>query len=402
MAPGRRLLSGSARPARSSATPSSARQERRAGPLELPEYETPSCPLDAQSRRQILDLATQLHSAKYNDQLAGTLKMLEDSVRDVNDNYAERRDELKALQSRRREKGGGDDEANAQERALKATVLKLREVVPELTESSEEAVRDLIDWQVEAEDEKKALREIQAMLEEESREAKVHAEQADPDADLFEVKGPRHFFNEVRDQQTEEYYSKSMYQKYGLNNDYIHFKKLWHDAVHSRDAQPPPVPDATRWFGQQDGGDEAADSDEDLVVAGEVQDFRCPLSMVVMKEPYTSKLCKHSFEKSAILEYLPKNGTSKECPVAGCDKVNNQPSLTLLFFSPLFCLCYIYGQSLQNPMSAIANQIHRNSTRKGATCISTICWSVASSALQLGSLKRKMTTLTRTTTRKAT
>ncbi|KAK7931833.1 hypothetical protein PG985_002545 [Apiospora marii] len=336
MAPGRRILSGSARQSRSSATPSSARQERRAGPLELPEYEAPSCPLDPQSRRQILDLATQQHSAKYSDQLANTLKMLEDSVRDINDNYAERKDELKTLQSKRREKGGGDDEANAQERALKATVLKLREVVPELTESSEEAVRDLIDWQVEVEDEKKALREIQALLEDEAREAKAHAElQADPDADLFEVKGPRHFFNEARDAQTEEYYSKSMYQKYGLNNDYVHFKKLWHDAVHSRDAQPPPVPDATRWFGQQGGGgggDEAGDSDEDLVVAGEVQDFRCPLSMVVMKEPYTSRLCKHSFEKAAILEYLPKNGTSKECPVAGCDK---HPKKSDLYFDDL-------------------------------------------------------------------
>ncbi|KAK8130892.1 hypothetical protein PG984_007330 [Apiospora sp. TS-2023a] len=334
MAPGRRLLSGSARQqSRSSATPSSARQEHRraAGPLELPEYEPPSCPLDNQSRRQILDLATQLHSTKYNDQLANTLKMLEDSVRDINDNYAERKGELKALQARRREKGA--EEANEQERALKATVLKLREVVPELTESSEEAVRDLIDWQVEAEDEKKALREIQALLEDESRQAAVHAEQADPDGDLFEVKGPRHFFNEVREAQTEEYYTKSMYQKYGMNNDYIHFKKLWHDAVHSREEHPPPVPDARRWFDQQGDEEEAAgDSDEDLIVAGEVQDFRCPLSMVVMKEPYTSKLCKHSFEKAAILEYLPKNGTSKECPVAGCDK---HPKKSDLYFDDL-------------------------------------------------------------------
>lgn len=331
MAPGRRLLSGSARQPRSSATPSSARQERRAGPLELPEYETPSCPLDVPSRRQILDLATQQYSTKYHDQLASTLKMLEDSVRDINDNYAERKDELKSRQAKRREKGGGgggDEDANEQERALKATVLKLREVVPELTESSEEAVRDLIDWQVEVEDEKKALREIQALLEDEARQAKVHAEQAGPDEDLFEVKGPRHFFNEVREAQTEEYYSKSMYQKYGMNNDYIHFKKLWHDAVHSREEQPPPVPDARRWFDQQ-GEDEAGDSDEDLIVAGEVQDYRCPLSMVIMKEPYTSKLCKHSFEKSAILEYLPKNGTSKECPVAGCDKVTNLPTFAL-------------------------------------------------------------------------
>ncbi|KAK8069392.1 hypothetical protein PG994_006008 [Apiospora phragmitis] len=301
MPPGRRLLSGSARQPRSSATPSSARQDRRPGPLELPAYEPPSCPLNAHSRRQILDLASQQHSTKYNDQLANTLKMLEDSVRDMNDNYAERKDEVKSHQAKRREKGDG--EPSEPERIMKESALKLREVVPELTESSEEAVRELIDWQVEVEDEKKALREIQTLLDDEASAAQIHME-ANPDEDPLDVQGPRHFLAELREAQTGEYNSKSMYQKYGMNNDYIHFKKLWHDA----------------WFDQR-GGDEAEeDSDEDLIVAGEVQDYRCPLSMVVMREPYTSKLCKHSFEKLAILEYLPKNGAAKQCPLAGCDK----------------------------------------------------------------------------------
>ncbi|KAK8044981.1 hypothetical protein PG993_005005 [Apiospora rasikravindrae] len=316
MAPGRRLLSGSARQPRSSATPSSARQERRSGPLELPEYEPPSCALDNRSRRQILELASQQHTNKYNEQLVNTLKMLEESVRDINDNYAERKHELKARQAKRREKG--EEEPNEQERIIKESALRLRDIVPELTESSEEAVRDLIDWQVEVEDEKKALREIQQLLEDEASEAQIHME-ANPDEEPLEVKGPRHFLAEAREAQTAEYNSKSMYQKYGMNNDYVHFKKLWHDAMHSKEEKPPPVPDATKWF-SQGGGDEAEDSDEDLIVAGEVQDYRCPLSMIVMKEPYTSTLCKHSFEKAAILEYLPKNGTAKQCPLAGCDK----------------------------------------------------------------------------------
>ncbi|KAK6855348.1 hypothetical protein PG990_008355 [Apiospora arundinis] len=320
--PSRRLLSGSARQARSSATPSSTRQDRRSGPLELPEYEPPSCPLNAESRRKILDLASQQLSTKYNEQLTSTLKMLEDSVRDINDNYAARKHDLQTRQSKRREKGGGDDEEpTEQERVLKEAVRKLRDVVPELTASSEEAVRQVIDWQVEVEDEKAALREIQTLLEDEASAAQIHLEADNPedDDDVPEVKGPRRFFTEARRAQNEEYTSKTMYQRYGMNNEYIHFKRLWHDAVHSKEEQAPPLPDATKWFGQ-DGDDAAEDSDEELIVAGEVQDFRCPLSMVVMKEPYTSKVCKHSFDKPAIYEYLPRNGMAKRCPLPGCDK----------------------------------------------------------------------------------
>ncbi|KAK8084672.1 hypothetical protein PG997_005943 [Apiospora hydei] len=279
------------------------------GPPRAARVRAPSCPLDKPSRRQLLDLASQQHTHKYHEQLAHTLKMLEESVRDINDNYAERKHELKARQAKRREKGGGgggggnEEEPSELERIVKESVLRLRDLVPELTASSEEAVRDLIDWQVEVEDEQKAVREIQALLEDEASAAQVHAE-AEPDEEPLEVKGPRRFLAEAREAQAAEYGSKSMYQKYGMNNDYVHFKKLWHDAG----------------GGGGGGGDEAEDSDEDLIVAGEVQDYRCPLSMIVMKEPYTSKVCKHSFEKAAILEYLPKNGADKRCPMAGCDK----------------------------------------------------------------------------------
>lgn len=322
--PGRRILSGSARQPRPSTTPSSARQDRRSGPLEMPEYEPPSCPLDGRSRRKILDLASQQLSNKYSEQLASTLKLLEEGVRDINDNYADRKHKLKTFQDKRREKGGGDDdEPSEQERVLKDAVLKLRDVVPELTAESEEAVRDVIDWQVEVEDEKTALREIQTLLEDEASAAQIYLEANNDDDDPPGVKGARTLLAEVREAQAEDYNSKSMYQKYGLNNDYIHFKGMWHDAVHShsKEEKAPPLPDATKWF-SQDGDGGADDSDEDLIVAGEVQDYRCPLSMVVMEEPYTSKVCKHSFEKLAIMEYLPRNGVPKQCPLPGCDKVN--------------------------------------------------------------------------------
>ncbi|KAF7515403.1 hypothetical protein G7054_g14597 [Neopestalotiopsis clavispora] len=105
-----------------------------------------------------------------------------------------------------------------------------------------------------------------------------------------------------------------LYQRYGLNNDYIQFKKLWHDAAH-RDGKA--LPDASKWFSsrgghqQHDGGDEDGDEeegeddeDDDLIVAREKKDLRCPLSMVMMQEPYTSAKCNHTFEKRAIQEFL--------------------------------------------------------------------------------------------------
>lgn len=140
------------------------------------------------------------------------------------------------------------------------------------------------------------------------------------------------------------YAEMNAHQKYGLNNDYIAFKQMLHVSMYPEDDVQ--LPDASQWFyasgepvpygpaagnadvnGNGEGDFDGADADEDLVVQREVISFKCPLSLVTMVDPYRSTVCKHTFEHSAIIEYLrpaggPRNaGTQpKKCPQTGCDK----------------------------------------------------------------------------------
>jgi SUMO ligase MMS21 Smc5/6 complex component len=155
----------------------------------------------------------------------------------------------------------------------------------------------------------------------------------DDEDDSVHITGCLSFHNQAREKLIADYEAKSLYQRYGLNNDYIQFKNLWHEAAHGDDGKP--LPEAARWFSQNNGDrEDAEDEDEDLVIAGEVVDLKCPLSLVMMTEPYTSKQCKHTFQKVAIMEYLksqPRGGGT--CPQSGCDKVCSIPFLTDAFIS---------------------------------------------------------------------
>ncbi|KAI1504711.1 zinc-finger of the MIZ type in Nse subunit-domain-containing protein [Biscogniauxia marginata] len=314
-----RLLSGAERNHGRSSTSSSRPQQNR-GPSRLPEYESLSCPLDANSRAALAQLSTNQDTRKYEEHLKQSITLLTNSVRDINDKYVKRKETLKILQ----EKRGGDGEKGDRERAEEKAVLMLKGEVPQLTDECDLAVRDVIDLKIELEDGRHALQETVRKVEFESANAARREEaQGDDedddemtDANLPDVKGPLQILKGAKARSADDYSSRTLYERYGLNNDYVGFKGMWHDAVHGSDGKP--LPDASKWF-TQNGSD--ADEDEDLVVAEEHVSIHCPLSMVVMQDPYTSRKCKHTFEKTAIVEFLRSQPERKaQCPQTGCDK----------------------------------------------------------------------------------
>ncbi|KAH7040313.1 zinc-finger of the MIZ type in Nse subunit-domain-containing protein [Microdochium trichocladiopsis] len=149
-----------------------------------------------------------------------------------------------------------------------------------------------------------------------------------------EITGPLLMLEEAKHRLASEYAAKSMYARYGVHNEYIAFKKLWHDAVHGAEGKP--LPDASRWFaedgrgqnrqqehdGHEHGNDDAGDDDDDdddLVIDQEHVSLHCPLTLQIMKEPYTSHKCRHTFDKTSIQQFLGK--TSKQCPQTGCSEM---------------------------------------------------------------------------------
>lgn len=150
--------------------------------------------------------------------------------------------------------------------------------------------------------------------------------------------------------------------RYADDNDYIGFKKIIHDAQHPGE-NAPPMPHSSTWFPvesenvrsnpaaarrrqlatQTDNTENGDEEEDEIQMTGVISSLKCPLTLMTFKEPYSNRICKHTFEKSAILEFHMKNAVSfvdpsqagrrgrnvpqgpkqLKCPAQGCDAVSN-------------------------------------------------------------------------------
>ncbi|KAL0941817.1 chromosomal organization and DNA repair protein [Colletotrichum truncatum] len=338
--------------------PTQRRPERRVvdedDDIELPPYEPLACPLTNEAKRAIAELSNSRDVHRYQNHIKSSITNLSQSVADINDVTRERHEMIKRLAAKRaesesQEKSQREDEVEEHTAALDAEV-------PRLTKEAEAAVRDLIDRQVQLDDDKAALAEtvdyyqqLPAAPSSRSRRRTRHrAEDVDgedggaeegeelaapalPDQSVIDT------LRQHRDEKVREYEKMNAYQRYAVNNDYAGFKKLWHDAVHGDTGAP--LPNAKRWFDdagnpvmprtvsgdsqdvKNEGEGAEDDEDEDVVIAGEVRDYRCPLSMQEYKEPYSNRMCSHTYEKEWIVDMLRKQPNKRsQCVVPGCSK----------------------------------------------------------------------------------
>ncbi|SPJ85325.1 related to DNA repair protein MMS21 [Fusarium torulosum] len=296
--------------------------------IALPEYEPPVCSLTDAARRSLNDLSNTRPTAVYQQQINESIRLLGFSVSDIHERLRTQREALAAQKARREDKGA---EKSEEEQRLEEHLVEFEERVNTLTESSEKAVRDLIDRRAELEDEDSILRGVyeaaSAEAQEQRQKAEAQEDREEEDREELAASSVIKNYKDLRAKQESEYKSMSALQRYARNNDYAGFKKLWHDAMAGEEG--PPLPDASRWFTQNGepvmsgtapgigAGDD--DDDDDIAVAREIISINCPLTLQPLKDPYTNRNCKHTFEKSALLEYLPMRGES-QCPQAGCSQ----------------------------------------------------------------------------------
>ncbi|KAJ7935533.1 hypothetical protein B0H13DRAFT_2246735 [Mycena leptocephala] len=117
------------------------------------------------------------------------------------------------------------------------------------------------------------------------------------------------------DDMNAEYDSKTSRQKYMKNEQYVAFKEAIYEADHPGSAMPP-ITD----FIPRESGDES-DDDDDIVMGGVTQEYKCPLMMTILKNPLTSSVCKHSFSGDAIKEFFKNKRGLQKCPASGCSKM---------------------------------------------------------------------------------
>lgn len=358
------MLGSQRRAGRSSANNQSRQQTRHEqnGSLDLPPYEPPRCPLAPDYMRQLNDFCTGRVNDAYEKQIAESAKLLSQSVYGINEQVTNRRKVAAQIAARaaKRKHGaddGEDDEAAAAAERAESAVRDLEEETLELATQIEEAMREALDMQATLEDEKSTLRNLPELVAARQRQVAEQAQQdrgadEEGDGDPTEVPGvpTLDVLREACDAKAAEYHRLTAYEKYAVNNKYIDFRQSWHEGLY-QNPDDIPLPDPTRWFdrdgrpklearrddeqvgeGADQDGDQDGDEDEDEIqIAREKRSFRCPLSLAIMREPFTCRVCKHSFEKSAITEYIKgPNGRGRvaKCPVPGC-KVEVSPLLSL-------------------------------------------------------------------------
>ncbi|KAJ7696060.1 hypothetical protein B0H17DRAFT_1008113 [Mycena rosella] len=121
-------------------------------------------------------------------------------------------------------------------------------------------------------------------------------------------------YMELVDEMNAEYDSKTTRQKYMKNEQYVAFKEAIYEVDHSGHAMPP----ITDFIPREDGDE--SDDDDDVVMGGITQEYKCPLLMTLLVDPRTSSVCKHSFSGAAIQDMFKNTRGSLKCPAAGCSK----------------------------------------------------------------------------------
>lgn len=331
------MLAGSRRnvqPAGTSRQGESRRPAASAAQLELPPYEEPRLALTKNQQQKLRQLAASQFNAQLKKQTDESVKLLAKSVLAINERATNRREEVERKAKKRR--GNNNDEEvedDAEMESVRAKAHELKTLADPLTMKLEKALRDTLDLQEELEVDNEVLTELPANVAtaQDDKNAQAEAvELGEEDDEAPEAPGVaiHHIIENDRKQKRQAYDALTVAQRYTDNNSYREFKRNWHEGLIPNDEIP--VPDPKTWF-DKDGhpqhliAGDADDSDDEIQIAREVRNFRCPLSLVLMTEPYTCSRCKHSFQKEAILAYLDQKAdanaavpAAKKCPETGC------------------------------------------------------------------------------------
>jgi hypothetical protein len=297
---------------------------RPSAATQVPVHQPPANPLTPSAQNA-------LNSLKRTHQLAGLEKhlkeansLLADCVYDANKMLAEK----EAIVDKRRAKADRDGvEWDAQEQL---GLEERRKVVEKLNTDVDQRTRKTIDEQHAVQFMRDALdAAMSAAAGAAATQAVSQAQSFDPtipDAATQAGPPPSDMFRQRAQMRMEEWQNLDLQTRYAQHPDYIGFKNQLHTGAHGDDAV---IPSASRWFAPARGspapgtarGNAAGDSDDDIVIARETLSTKCPITITELVDPIMSMLCRHTFERGAIIQLIGHN-RDIECPATGCNKVS--------------------------------------------------------------------------------
>ncbi|TVY35486.1 hypothetical protein LSUB1_G004605 [Lachnellula subtilissima] len=337
-------------------------------PVALPPYEPPSFPLTQAAQRDLDSLRTNHDYSKYKKHLGGAIKAITTCATEINDQLTIRQDLVRRGEEKRRQAGQGNEDKTDVQNEMESQARFMERKVGDLTAKAEKSLRELIDYGDELAMQDAIMTEVSGNIAavpvvqphaSRHRRARGHGEDDEENgeedasqdgdgspAEDQEVLSAVELLRKAKQDYLTQYSSKSMLERYDVN-DFRLFKQVIHDAQHPGD-DAPPVPHTRTWFPEDnatqgsssrrrrnnttDNTSNADDSDGDIVIQRATTNLRCPFTLGIFEEPFTSIKCKHTFEKKAILRYIETDGThfatpgqpgrgtkQVKCITTGCD-----------------------------------------------------------------------------------
>ncbi|KAK8244719.1 zinc-finger of the MIZ type in Nse subunit-domain-containing protein [Phyllosticta capitalensis] len=327
---------------RSTATPGYAGPSSSAAVADpsdyLPEYQPPSAALTASGHQALRAIANQSQN-RLVTHLRLAAEYLDSSAGQINERLTERKEAANLKRKRESTEGQSDDA-----RKLAQHLSTLEPKVEGMTGRMEEAIRQIIDGKEMAGQLETALRQVKEHATNSASQATAtQRSEWDPTMPGQTQEGmtpPCERFRQLYHGHKDRYGAKSLRVRYSEHPDYVNFKKSVHMAQQSGD-KIAPMPNSNTWF--RDGAN-ADDADEDdIVMEGESIRTTCPITLQPFREPLSSDLCPHHFEKSAILELIRKSESTThrrnqrgemqavravQCPTPGCDQMLSKDKLS--------------------------------------------------------------------------
>ncbi|KAL4908996.1 zinc-finger of the MIZ type in Nse subunit-domain-containing protein [Aspergillus multicolor] len=337
----------------------------REGTPSLPEYEAPIAPLTDPGRQALTSLLRSQNLRSLKAHIQHVEAKLTDSAGEVNERLAEAKLRAKRKAERQREsreasramteggdgEGGENVDLNDKEDPKEAERLReLEEQVEAVTGRLDEKMRRAIDSAVRVDGLSEALNKLQGEAEvtanankqrqRQRRRRRAEVEDGDEDedeeGDLYEASPQtevdvtqislRSKLERAMAEDQDKWEDMTLTERYSKHNDYIGFYRMIHEAKHPGD-NVPPLPHASTWFAhledpnaprrtssarttrqQRPRATSAASDFDDLAIESERISLKCPITLLLFRDPVSSTKCPHSFERDAISSMLEQSG----------------------------------------------------------------------------------------------
>lgn len=287
----------------------------------LEQYSPPFYPLSIDAKRKLEELNLHHDVMKYKKAIKDATNLITKSTYECNDRLWQRKQKLKAIEERIKTSGNIDEKLKLRHIVDKEYTSGLEKKVEEITFKAEKALRDLIDYGDELSIQQNLMHEVAQKTVSNtvsSHQSQLHSDsvantlQQDESYSNDSIPKCIDLFRNVKKSYKSKYENMSLRQRYADHNDYKNFKGMIHDAL-NQGPNARPLEHPKYWFSGEKSQifpshQQSINEDDEIIMTSATTNLKCSFTLQYFEEPFSNRKCKHTYEKSAILDYLNTEG----------------------------------------------------------------------------------------------